>query len=73
MKNLEQGCCLFKVGTQPAILMRAARSPIEAELANTDGALLSRGRISVTEASRVVEVNDLDAPVEPVPTGGPTS
>lgn len=73
MKNLEQGCCLFKVGTQPAILMRAARSPIEAELANTDGALLSKGRISVTEVDAVVEASDLDAPVEPVPAGGPVS
>lgn len=49
IKNLERGVCLFKVGTNPAILMRASRSRIEAQFADTDGALLSRGQTSLLE------------------------
>ena len=47
LMNLEQGCCLLKIGNKPAVLMRASRSSIEAQLADTDGALLSQARVGL--------------------------
>ncbi|MGO1598461.1 MAG: ATP-binding protein [Brachybacterium sp.] len=47
MMNLEQGYCLMKVGSKPPMLMRASRSSIEAQVADTDGALLSQGRVEL--------------------------
>lgn len=47
MMNLEQGCCLMKIGNKPAVLMRASRSSIEARLADTDGSLLSQARVDL--------------------------
>ncbi len=51
IKNLERGCCLLKVGSRPAVLMRASRSSTEAFYADTDGALLSRARTALLEDS----------------------
>lgn len=53
IKNLERGCCLLKVGSHPAVLMRASRSSTEAFYADTDGALLSRARAALLEDSAV--------------------
>lgn len=47
MMNLEQGCCLLKIGAKAPVLMRASRSSIEAQLADTDGALLSQARVAL--------------------------
>lgn len=47
IKNLEPGCCLLKIGNNPAVLMRAHRSRTEANIADTDGALLSRARVTL--------------------------
>lgn len=47
MMNLQQGFCLLKVGSKPPMLMKASRSSIEAQLADTDGALLSQGKVDL--------------------------
>jgi len=56
LMRMPTGCALLLIGTRPAIMLRAMRSEIETELANTDGALLSRAQIELAAPAAEKEV-----------------
>lgn len=48
LMNLPTGCALALIGSEAPIMLRTLRSPIEAQYANTDNALLSAAQLELT-------------------------
>lgn len=52
LMNLPTGCALMIIGSRPPIMLRALRSKVEAQFANTDSALLSAARLDLEAEAR---------------------